>query len=727
MDPDSQEPLQIWLLDPGKLAKPGEVINKGEARELIRRGVVGEISRLVHLGRQNKALIGQRPLEERDIAVLVRRNREAELIQKDLSALNIPSIVYSSANLFESHEALELERVLASIVEPGNEVLFKAALSTDMLGLKGESIEILMGNDREWERRLVQFRDYNLIWQEQGFIRMFRTLLLREGVLVRLMAYRDGERRCTNLLHLEETLHRISTEKKLDMTGLFKWLAEQRSPGTRKLEEHQLRLESDENAVRIITMHRCKGLEYPVVFCPFTWDGSLARKGEDLIFHDKDDEMRLTLDLGSGVEEHLLKAEEESLAENLRLLYVALTRARNRCYLVWGRINESETSGPAYLFYYKDPGEEADIARKTGAIVNSLSDEEFYRGLADIQERAGGAIGMCHIPLDDAPALSPRLERERVLGPRRFKGEIDRQWRVSSFSSLAHAQRHGEELPDYDAIIESQAQETEVFEEEEASQDSATIFSFPRGTRAGIFFHDIFEHLDFTADLTLVRELVSRKLGSYGFEISWLDAVCEMIHRVLSLPLDPGDEGLCLSKIPNQDRLNELEFYFPLKQISVEGLRALFVKGSHGDSLQNYPEYLERLEFSPVKGFMKGFMDMVFRWKDRFYLVDWKSNFLGHRIEDYGQEAVSRAMEENFYHFQYHIYALALDQYLGLRVPGYSYEENFGGVFYVFLRGVDHERGPDYGIYRDRPPEQLIRALSNSLIDRTPDQKRQEA
>ncbi|MBW2031343.1 MAG: exodeoxyribonuclease V subunit beta, partial [Deltaproteobacteria bacterium] len=727
IDPDNREPLQIWLLDAGKLAEPGRVINKEDARGLIRKGVVGGISRLVHQARQGRAFIGQRPLEERDIAVLVRKNREAELVQQDLSALNIPSIVYSSANLFESHEARELERVLASIAEPGNEALFKAALSTDMLGLKGESIETLMANDGEWEKRLVTFREYNHLWQEQGFIRMFRTLLLREGVLVRLMAYRDGERRCTNLLHLGETLHRVSTEKKLDMTGLLKWLMEQRTFGTLRVEEYQLRLESDENAVRIITMHRCKGLEYPVVFCPFTWDGSLANRKGELVFHDKNEEMRLTLDLGSEIEEHRFKAEEESLAENLRLLYVALTRARNRCYLVWGRIKEAETSAPAYLFYYKDPGEEADIARKTALIVNSLSDKEFLKALADIQERAGGTIGIGDNPSDDALVLSLPSERERPLESKRFKGEINRQWRVSSFSSLAHGQRHGEELPDHDAVSEIEEETEEMTAEKEVEQDTVTIFSFPKGTRAGIFFHDILEHLDFTADSALARELVSSKLASYGFEIAWLDVVCEMIHKVVSLPLDPRDEGLCLSKIPNQDRLNELGFYFPLQQISVERLRAIFAKGPHKDILQYYPQYLERLEFSPVKGFMKGFMDMVFRWKDRFYLVDWKSNFLGPRIEDYRQDNVSMAMEENFYHFQYHIYTIALDRYLEMRVPGYSYEKNFGGVYYIFLRGVDPGKGPEYGVFRDRPAAQWIRALGEALMARDREQGQRDA
>lgn len=722
MDPDNREPLQIWFLDPGKLAKPGEVINKGEARGVIRRGVAGEISRLLHLGRQGKAFIGNRPLEERDIAVLVRRNNEAEVIQRDLAALNIPSIIYSSANVFESHEALEMERVLSSIAEPSNEGLFKAALATDILGMKGESLEALMGDDAAWEERLVAFRQYRDLWHEYGFMRMFRNLLFKERVLVHLMAYGDGERRCTNLLHLQEVLHRISVEKKLDVTGLLKWFMEQRRDTGARLEEEQLRLESDENAVRVVTMHRCKGLEYPVVFCPFTWDGSLMKRSvEFFTFHDEGDEMRLTLDLGSKEkEEHLLRAEKELLSENLRLLYVALTRAMNRCYLVWGRIKEAETSAPAYLFYGGTHGEEVDLVKKTGGLVGSMTDEELRLGLVAVQERAKRAIGLSDIPCGEGVALSHAMEEERVIEHRRFHGEINRQWKVSSFSSLTSGQRHGAELPDHDA--EGETEEPEAVLETEGRQDATDIFSFPKGTRAGIFFHDIFENLDFTWESSLVRELVSRKLGAYGFDPKWLDTVCGMIRKVLSLPLDPKEEGFCLSAIPYGERLNELEFYFPMKQISSERLRELFEGKGMKNSGGFHSDYLGRLEFSPTKGFMKGFMDMVFAWKSRYYLVDWKSNFLGPSTEDYDQSALSLSMEENLYYFQYHIYTLALDRYLELRVPGYRYENDFGGVYYIFLRGVDPGKGPDYGIFRDRPAAQWIRALGEALMARDREQ-----
>jgi exodeoxyribonuclease V beta subunit len=211
-----------------------------------------------------------------------------------------------------------------------------------------------------------------------------------------------------------------------------------------------------------------------------------------------------------------------------------------------------------------------------------------------------------------------------------------------------------------------------------------------------------------------MKSLIADKLKQYSFESQWLDTIYDVIKKVLSAPLEPVLEDIKLSSIQNNERLNEVEFYFPLKTISPEKINWIF----HQKGFKNITpaETIGRLKFSPTKGFMKGFMDLVFQWHDRFYLVDWKSNFLGDRIEDYGQESLELAMKKEFYVLQYHIYTLALDQYLNLRLPNYSYEKHFGGVFYIFLRGVDPKSGPDYGIYRDLPSPELIGVLREELI-----------
>jgi exodeoxyribonuclease V beta subunit len=713
-------PFKLWFLSADRVTDSGKPVTKAQARDIIPRAVAGEISRLLNLAANGKASLEGRPLRESDLAVLVRRNTEARLVQESLSALRIPSVLYSTGNLFDTHEAMELERLLMAISEPGDGSLLKAALSTDMMGLRGEDLEMLLEDEDRWEAWLIRFRTYHDLWNERGFIRMFRDMLRREGVQVRLLAFPDGERRNTNIIHLSEALHRISVERGLGMGGLLKWLAAQRDPASQRLQEHELRLESDEKAVKVVTVHKSKGLEYPVVFCPFTWDGSRLRRSKDpVLFHDRTCGMRLTLDLGSEfTEENLALAEEERLAENLRLLYVALTRARNRCYLVWGRFNEAETSAPAYLLHQPQLLGGPSVTDAAPERFEQLGDRDTCRDLKRLSEKCEGVIDLIEMPLEPPPAYSPEAGREIILQCRQFSGKLGAGWRIFSFSSLTSRGIHGEILADRDALDQPVPKDPEAAQVGPAPEPvPLNMSALPRGAKTGSLLHEIFEQVDFTwEDAGLKEDLVVDKLSSYGFERAWKEPICQMIQKVLHVPLKKDTPGFCLSRIPQGQRLNELEFYFPLKSVSPERLGGLF--SSYGSSL-TYGDISGRiggLEFSPARGFMKGFIDLIFSFHGRFYLVDWKSNFLGSAVEDYGQDALKQVMEEKFYILQYHIYTLALNQYLRLRVQDYDYEKHFGCVYYIFLRGVDPEKGSDFGIYRDRPAAELVHELRENLI-----------
>jgi len=720
LDDQPQAPFQLWFLAAHDETGPAKPMNKTLARERITRAVAAEISRLLRLGRAKKALLGKRPLEEGDMAVLVRRNADALLVQEALSALHIPSVLCTTGNLFDSHEAMEMERLLAAIVEPNSDIRLRAALATDLMGLGGEGLESLMAHETRWETWIVKFRKYHDLWNEHGFIRMFRRLLLEEELLSRLMSFGDGERRNTNLLHLSEVLHEASVGKKLSSAGLLKWLSDQRDEHTRPTEEHQLRLETDEKAVKLVTIHKSKGLEYPVVFCPFSWNGSrVSRSRQPFTFHDEGDDMRLTLDLGSPeMDENLVLAEKEQLAENLRLFYVALTRAKSRCYVVWGRFRDAETSAPAYLLHQPRPWAGGDSVKAIEERFNGLSDARVLRELEALQTKARGAIKLCDMPPGQGKAFSPTLFGETAeLTCRRFSGNIDRSWQISSFSSLVSGHSKKADLADRDPSIPAHAYDQTMTEAPSLHEEPSGIFAFPKGTKAGTCLHNILEHLDFAQeDPSEMKRLVTDNLREWAFEPTWCETLCTMLKNVLSAPLDPLRENLTLSRIGNEKRLNELEFYFPLQSISPQKLKSVFQKHGGPGLREDFPEHVEQLHFAPVTGFMKGFMDLVFQFQDRFFLVDWKSNLLGTKAQDYDQEALAAAMEEQFYTLQYHIYAVALHQYLRLRLPGYRYERHFGGMYYIFLRGVDPEMGPDYGIYRDRPSKELIEALCTNLL-----------
>ncbi len=710
IDGKHEPPFRLWILE-GEARGAGKAMTKAEARKVISRAVSWEISRLLCMGRAGRVRIGGEPLKEQDIAVLVRRNEEALQVQQDLSALRIPSVLYSTGNLFGTHEAVEMERVLGAVAVPEDARAVRAALVTDILGLTAEALEKVMQEEDIWEEWIVRLRNYQGVWEDRGFMRMFRQLLSQERVISRLMVFSDGERRNTNLLHLGEILHQVSLERRLDGPGLLKWLAEQVAGGGTVQEEHPIRLESDERAVKLVTIHKSKGLEYPVVFCPFAWDGSGLRRSTDpFVFHEGESPDGLTLDLGSAKrEENRKRAEKEMLSENLRLLYVGLTRAKARCTLVWGRFNEAETSAPAYLLYPPVSDEEGDVLQATREKVARLG-TGFASTLKEMAESSGGVMAVEDLPLGRGVEDIPIPPEEEVLTCKQFSGRIDRDGRVNSFSSLLSQRRHAEERGDHDDAEPPDALKT-------VEEEPQGIFSFPAGARAGTFLHDIFEHLDFVGEtLEAVKTLVRDKLALHGFDLNWLDTLCAMIEKVVSAPLEIQTPVFCLKDVGKGERLNELEFTFPLKRISPKSLAGVFRDHGQAEVPSEFPERLERLEFSPVKGFMRGFMDLVFRFRGRFYLVDWKSNYLGPRVEDYDLNGLTRAMQQGHYILQYHIYTLALHRYLKLRLPHYRYEEHFGGLYYIFLRGVEPEWGPDFGIFRARPSPGFIRDLEAGLM-----------
>jgi exodeoxyribonuclease V beta subunit len=492
------------------------------------------------------------------------------------------------------------------------------------------------------------------------------------------------------------------------MNGLIKWLGEQRHPETPRLDEHQLRLESDEKAVTIITMHKCKGLEYPIVFCPFGWEGSIVQK-DAVFFHEQEEGQQLALDLDVAARpQHRHLAERERLAENLRLLYVALTRAKVRCYLAWGNIQGSETSAMAYLFHSGKAikGSDRGILSDLKSIVSKKTEDERIQDMEALARRSRGTI--CFKPMPEAretPLLTIAKGSE-TLSHRRFSGQIRSPWKITSFSSLISQKTADIELPDFDSDFESIKN----------SHDAKDIFAFPRGSRAGQFFHHLFETLDFQLPAHRQKEWIVQKLSEFGFSSDWGTVVATQADHLLQTPLSAHPEPVVLSDIPSKDRVHEMEFHFPLNRISPNVLNHVFSRYGSGRHMSGYPEQLGRLIFSTVEGFMKGFIDLVCCLHGKYFLIDWKSNFLGSHLEDYGQKELTKVMNMDHYLLQYHLYVLAFHQYLKLRIPSYCYQSDFGGVYYLFIRGIDPKHGSKYGVFYDLPDWSLIEALGTSLI-----------
>ena len=672
-------PFQIWAWD------SEDLLSIKAAHDLLPRIVAAEAARMLAGG----VMLGKRPLVPSDLAVLVVKNAEARLVQAALNAVGIPSVLLTDESVFQSEEARELQILLAAIAEPAHEGRLRAALSTEALGFSADAIEALQRDEIEWERWLLRFQRYHEIWRNAGFIPMFRHLLQEENIRSAMLRFGDGERRLTNLLHLGELLQQGAAERRLGPNALVAWLAEQRNSGTPAGGGHELRLERDEAALQIATIHKSKGLEYSVVFCPFSWHKAELRRGQRLFFHEATVERRLALDLGSErLEENVRTATRERLAEHARLLYVALTRARLQAHFIWGRFDKHAVSAANWVLH---PLHADDDLNKMTDHWKTLPTETLRAELAALATRAPKSIAVMALPSDTTPRYAPPQTDQLTLTARKFRGRIARDWRISSFSSLTL--ERDDERPDHDPQVFDPAPAGTAIEEE-------GIHAFPRGKKAGSCLHEIFEQIDFTLPGG-IEEVVSWKLAVFGFSrVEWLPPVIACVRNTLTVELEPG---FTLERIDKASRLVELEFYLPVNQLTSEEL--LRTLG---------PDAAAGLQFEPRRGMLKGFIDLVVRHEGRFFILDWKSNHLGPHAGSYSPEALAAAMRQHHYGLQCCLYTLALHRYLSLRLPDYDYDKHFGGVFYVFLRGVDPAQ-PRSGIFHARPSREAIEDLSLSL------------
>ncbi|MBW2483847.1 MAG: exodeoxyribonuclease V subunit beta [Deltaproteobacteria bacterium] len=717
-----------------------EKITKAVARELIISRVTAEVAGLLQLASENRLCIGGRKVAPGDIAILVRKNTEARKMQQALADIRVASVMHSGDDLFTSEEARELSQLLGAIAAPGNVRRLKTALLTRYVGLRADEINLLgddPDNERTMELWLTRFKTYHELWQHHGFMRMFWTVMYENRVRQRMLASENGERILTNILHLAEILHQEAVNSGHNMAALLGYLQNRLAgDGTGNI-EHQLRLESDEDRVKIVTIHKAKGLEYPIVFCPFTWEGTRLNAKKGFLFHRSAGGGKTELVYEGGSPEldiYLQCARQEELAENLRLLYVGLTRGVHRCYLFWGPINGAETSAPAYLLHQdpaalQDPKEAAlgDIDRmhKAANRFLRLTEEEILTDLHDLAAASDNSIRIATGKDLPESCMTAGKEDAVQLRSREFTGIIPRDWKISSFSSLTGQRAAAgpaisvfqDETPDRDALAAPLSGAEDLTETKETDYN---IFSFPQGAKPGTFLHELLEQADFSSWPPLPEHLIHEKLRYFGYDTAWSPVLIELLGNLGNTELLRDVPGLKLSGIPPVNFLQELEFYYPLSRLRPADLKKIFsaldLPGATADKAAYMDQQLDRLTFTPTRGFMRGFIDLVFEFEGKFYLADWKSNHLGSTRENYHRDKLLDTILSGYYFLQYHLYCLALHLFLEKRLPGYGYESHFGGVFYVFIRGVDPDLGPDYGIYHDLPAPATIEMLRAKIL-----------
>ncbi|CAI1846327.1 Exodeoxyribonuclease V beta chain [Serratia quinivorans] len=673
-----QPAMQFWL-------QQGEGVGVSEYQQLMARLCATQIRDWLSAGQNQQAWLvdgeKRRAVEASDITVLVRSRNEAALVRDALSALAIPSVYLSNRDsVFDTPEAKDLLWLLQAVLAPEQERTLRSAMATGLMGLDAQALDGLNRDERAWDALVNEFDKYRTLWLRRGVLPMLREVMNQRHLAENLLASLGGERRLTDVMHLGELLQEASAQ--LDSEhALVRWLAQQIAQPNRQSDNQQLRLESDRHLVQVITIHKSKGLEFDLVWLPFVGN---FRQQQQVLYHDRHSFQAL-LDLNAD-EQSIEWAEEERLAEDLRLLYVALTRSVYHC---------SIGIAPLIQGTRKKQGD-SDLHRSAlGYLVQAgqAGDAAYLQQCLQQLAVDGVALSLAG-NLDEQP-WQPQTPVLTELSAKHFTRQVQDFWRVTSYTGL---QQHGTSLMqdllprlDVDAAGE-QAQD---------SEPALTPHTFPRGAGPGTFLHSLFETIDFTQPLD--EAWLLEQLQQQGFGEHWQPILLAWMQVLLNTPLN--DTGVALSALAPQHKQAELQFYLPIEQLLQARELDKLVK-SYDPLSARCPE----LDFQQVQGMLKGFIDLVFCWQGKYYLLDYKSNWLGEDSSAYTQPAMEQAMAEHRYDLQYQLYTLALHRYLRHRLPDYDYQRHFGGVIYLFLRGVDAQH-PGNGIFACRPQEQLVEGM----------------
>ena len=931
-------PFEFRLLpDP---EEAGKHHTKESASRIAAEAAANEIAHLLARAAHGEATIDREPLTGADVAVLVRTRAQGRRITEALCARGVRSVEIDDRSVFETDEAEQVERLLWALVEPGREARVRGALAGALFGLDAAALHALGEDEAAWSGWAERVAGWRSEWEARGIGPVLLKLLDGEGGAERLLARPGGVRRLTNFRHLAELLQEAETGRRLAPAELAAWLSRSRSAATggRTVDESaQLRLESDEALVRILTVHAAKGLEFPIVFCPFAWDAPARRRGNegDVAYHlDAKEGYREVLDLDPDERARSI-ARVEEFAESVRLLYVALTRAKYRCVVTWGRVGGAEHAPLAWLLHRtrpgsapaagpggdpgnvpgaeradggpeagpgaEEPGDGSEDSSDTGE-ADSVPGSGFDAGGADdgpesgldaVGAGDGSGIGLDAAGANDEPQVGPggdgpdngsedgfdtgeadsipgngfdagwpdaavaalkaAADRFKGLGASDWRGEVEafarrlpdavrvtvldadpppvraptfpegpppvlaarepgrplrRIRQLTSFTALsaeAFAAGSGRpavegggaevDRPDHD---QHEAPADDAGEDTEAAGGAGrgrSAFTFPRGPVAGSCLHRIFERLDeppgIGPDKPDFDAICRETLEDFGIGEEWSPVARAMVERTRAVRLhEPGREGPegnggstgntdsvqrtgaregagseweadsgggggstggvdsvqragarrgagskreagsgegidssgtggCGSggsggfrlDDPAIRRLVELGFHFPVEGLDRERLAARLVEHGYPHPFARPAQDGSGEPLPPMHGFLRGYVDLVVEHAGRWYILDYKSNWLGPAPADYGPEALADAIRAGGYPLQYLVYLVALHRYLVTRLPGYDYERHVGGAFYLFVRGIDPAAGMRRGVYFDRPTAACLYAI----------------
>jgi exodeoxyribonuclease V beta subunit len=701
------------------------VLHRGDV-ELTPTGYAKAPSARAHVARDVAADIVERLRSGSgrpgDIAVLVRTHRTADLIRRELRAARVPAVINGAGSVFATEAAQSWLRLLDALERPSSTVRAHTAALTPFLGWSAE--RIAGAPEDEWEAVHRRLHRWGRILGESGVAAMLEEIVVGEDLAARMLAVDEGERAITDIRHVAQLLHGAASAQRPGVTALRAWLGERIAGAEREdaEEEPTRRLESDAEAVQVLTIHRSKGIEFPIVYCPFLWEPSfISRDPEPVLFHDP----VLTVDVGLEGRrwaKHLRQQLVEQRGEDLRLLYVALTRAKHQAVMWWAGSYDSRHSPLGRLLFFRD--ESGNVAPEGGS---TPTDDAAWERFAELADGADGCISVERSTLGVPTTWSPPLEPPEELVAARLHRGLDRRWRRTSYSDITSESR---EDP-----VTSEPEQPSLTDEPEIAAGLVVaapidrrpgldrvspLGGMPIGVEFGTFVHAVLESTDFAA-ADLDAELDGRDAAE--------------LRAAIETPLGDVAGGVRLRDVARANRLDELAFELPLVggddptgRLTLSAIAEVLRRRlPRDDPMAGYAARLEDPALrSTVRGFLTGSIDLVARLEGpRFAVVDYKTNWLGPPDEPltlghYQPGALAVEMNRSHYGLQALLYAVALHRYLRWRLPGYDPERHLAGVLYLFLRGMAGPETPvvdgtPCGVFAWRPPAAMVGELSDVL------------
>nr|WP_297400793.1 exodeoxyribonuclease V subunit beta [uncultured Marinobacter sp.] len=700
-----QPSLMFWTHESGEEDKDGNPkgLAKGTATADVAETCASEIARLLTLGQAGRAGFALpdnpadlEPVAPGDIAILVNNRNEASAVRDALGRRRIKSVYLSDRDsVLTSQEAREMLCWLRAFAEPRHLAYIRAALATPTLGQSWQALNRLLTDELALEREIERFMGYQQQWQTQGVLPMLRSFLMDFTVPGRLLQRADGERRLTDILHIAELLQQDSLQ--LDGEHALVHHFTQILRAADEEDEHRtLRLESDAGLVKVITVHKSKGLEYPLVFLPFgTAYRAQSEQQAFVRYHDQQGGLITVFDPGA---DDIARADRERLGEDIRKLYVALTRARFATWVGVAALDNWPQSGLGYL-----------IAG------------EGERRITDCLTRLGeGRPEIAVTPLPEAEQTQYTEPAPEALGPALESTRAAKEdWWIASYSSIEYTGMAGTGIAFTGEVEDAQTQNLLEESSQEAGQETLPLpdnrnhHHFPKGAGPGTFLHELLEWCcqqgfqRVVDNPAMLREQLTRRCGTRGWS-DWVDPLEQWLQSLIKKPLQlqrSGAESVSLADLATLRP--ELEFWFESRNVSIRKLDQLVTHFTLNGADR------PRVEENRFNGMLKGFIDLVFEHNGQYYVLDYKSNALGDNDSAYTDQAMGDAILDKRYDLQYVLYLLALHRLLKARLPGYDYGRHIGGAVYLFLRGVDSASG---GAFTDKPPRTLIEQL-DALFD----------